>query len=148
MAATFLRHKFATIPNQFALTAPRSLNLASFHSRFFPRSAQLQSHVLSRTMVEHVSTYRANGDNGDQGSTEGELNAWKYRAPYRIHDSDPSFHVRYEASCHCGKIKYQLSREKPLDAKYCHCHTCQKLHGMPFHFISFADDRPIQLAHS
>ena len=79
-------------------------------------------------MVEHAPAYRANGDNGDDGSTEGEINAWKLRAPYRIHDNDPDFHVRYEGNCHCGKIRYQLSREKPLDAKYCHCHTCQKLH--------------------
>lgn len=80
-------------------------------------------------MAEQASTYRDNGDNGDEGDTEGEHNQWKHRAPYKVHDNDPNFHARYEASCHCGKVRYQLSREKPLDSKYCHCTTCQKLHG-------------------
>ena len=89
----------------------------------------LQLHTSTKTMAEQASTYRANGDNGDDGNTEGEHNQWKFRAPYKVHDNDPSFHARYEASCHCGKIRYQLSRERPLDSKYCHCTTCQKLHG-------------------
>lgn len=85
----------------------------------------------------------ANGDNGDRGELEGELNQWKFRAPYRVHEEDPDFSVRYEGSCHCGKVRYQLSREKPLDAKFCHCTTCQKLHGLgnspfpPFPFVFF-----------
>ena len=91
------------------------------------RLKQLQSHTSTRNMA---STYTANGENGDPGSTEGELNAWKHRPPYKVHDNDPNFHARYEASCHCGKVQYQLSREKPLDAKFCHCTTCQKLHGL------------------
>ena len=70
-----------------------------------------------------------NGNNGDDGALEGEHNQWKFRAPYSIHEDTSDFHVRYEGSCHCGKIHYQLSREKPLDAKYCHCTTCQKIHG-------------------
>ena len=61
------------------------------------------------------------------------LDDWKERAPYRIHENTDDFKVRYEASCHCGRVKYQLSREKPLDAKYCHCTTCQRLHGQSLH---------------
>ncbi len=57
------------------------------------------------------------------------LDEWKHRAPYKIHENDANFKVRYEGGCHCGRVRYQLSREKPLDAKYCHCTTCQKLHG-------------------
>ena len=63
------------------------------------------------------------------GEEQKDLDAWKYRAPYKVHENDPNFKVRYEGSCHCGKVQYQLSREKPLDAKYCHCSTCQTLHG-------------------
>lgn len=106
-----------------------SIRASSFLTSEARRS---QGIFKSARMVQHVSSYRKNGDNGDDADTEGELNAWKHRAPYRVHDNDPDFNVRYEASCHCGKVKYQLSREKPLDAKYCHCHTCQKLHGMLF----------------
>ncbi|KAI4176516.1 MAG: hypothetical protein LQ346_007879 [Caloplaca aetnensis] len=83
-----------------------------------------------------ASTYRGNGDNGDEGSTEGELNEWKHRAPYRVHHKNEHFNARYEGSCHCGKVTYQLSREKPLDAKYCHCTTCQKIHGAPFQWAA------------
>lgn len=61
---------------------------------------------------------------------------WKTRAPYSIHKNDDSFKVRYEAGCHCGRVTYQLSREKPLDAKYCHCTTCQTLHGAPFQWAA------------
>lgn len=76
----------------------------------------------------------ANGDNGDSGELEGELNQWKFRAPYRVHEDNDgdNFPVRYEGGCHCGRVKYQLSREKPLSAKYCHCTTCQVIHGMLF----------------
>ena len=117
-------HSFSN-PTQFNLT---SLKLSPTSPTPFCFN-KLQLRTGTRTMAEHASTYRANGDNGDEGSTEGEHNQWKFRAPYKVHDNDPNFHARYSASCHCGKIRYQLSREKPLDSKYCHCTTCQKLHG-------------------
>lgn len=56
---------------------------------------------------------------------------WKLRAPYRIHEPNEHFKAKYEASCHCGKVKYQLSRDAPLDSKLCHCTTCQTQHGKP-----------------
>ena len=68
---------------------------------------------------------------------EGQHNEWKFRAPYKVRSKEESFNALYEGSCHCGRVKYQLSREKPLEAKYCHCRTCQVLHGScisPFHF--------------
>jgi hypothetical protein len=37
-------------------------------------------------------------------------------------------------------VQYQLSREKPLDAKFCHCKTCQVIHGSfpcPTSFFGF-----------
>ncbi|MCJ1297735.1 hypothetical protein MMC08_000523 [Hypocenomyce scalaris] len=64
------------------------------------------------------------------------LDDWKYRAPYKIHENSEDFKVRYEGGCHCGRVTYQLSREKPLDAKYCHCTTCQVLHAAPFQWAA------------
>jgi hypothetical protein len=55
---------------------------------------------------------------------------WKERATYSIRNSDENAHCIYEARCHCGKVKYQLSREIPLDSKLCHCTTCQTQHGL------------------
>ena len=63
-------------------------------------------------------------------STHRDIDQWKKREPYRIHGDDEEFDVKWNGSCHCGKVTYQLSREKPLAAKYCHCTTCQRLHGV------------------
>lgn len=64
------------------------------------------------------------------------LDDWKERAPYAIHKPSEHFEARYEGSCHCGKVTFQLSREKPLASKYCHCTTCQTLHGAPFQWAA------------
>ncbi|KAK6438379.1 hypothetical protein LTR95_005417 [Oleoguttula sp. CCFEE 5521] len=71
----------------------------------------------------------------DSTSTEG-IHQWKKNAPYKIHDTGKDFKVRYEASCHCGKVTYQLSREAPLDSKLCHCTTCQTQHAAPFQWAA------------
>lgn len=67
---------------------------------------------------------------------------WKQRAPYRIHEKNEGFKALYEAACHCGKVRYQLSREKPLDSKLCHCTTCQTQHGM-FHTHTSTHQRDV-----
>lgn len=63
-------------------------------------------------------------------STERDIDQWKKREPYRVHEKADNFDVKWEGQCHCGKVQYQLSRDKPLAAKYCHCTTCQRLHGV------------------
>lgn len=77
--------------------------------------------------AEDKSKAKSNGSNSSE--LEGEHNEWKFKEPYKIHDKGSDFKALYEGECHCGKVKYELSREKPLDAKYCHCTTCQTLHG-------------------
>ena len=67
-------------------------------------------------------------------SVEG-IHEWKTRPPYQIHTKEEHFDARHDASCHCGKVKYQLSREEPLDSKLCHCTTCQTQHGMSSPFL-------------
>lgn len=57
------------------------------------------------------------------------------RPPYKEKEGS-EFKPLYEAECFCGNVKYELSREKPLDAKFCHCPTCQRLHGAPFQWVS------------
>ena len=133
MASRFLRLP-RTLPSSVQLTSATRFNVALTQS--VSRLNQIQLHTSTKNMAD-TSTYRANGDNGDDGSTDGDLNQWKFRAPYKVHENDPNFHVRYEASCHCGKVQYQLSREKPLDSKFCHCTTCQKIHGKPYNSLSF-----------
>lgn len=107
------------------LPSPVQIPLLSFSFRVYDHIHSVERQV--RAMTSNVNG--ENGKNGDDGALEGEHNQWKFRAPYQIHADNSDFHARYEGSCHCGKIHYQLSREKPLDAKYCHCTTCQKIHG-------------------
>lgn len=65
-----------------------------------------------------------------RGTETTGLSEWKQRPPYRIHEPNDKFNALYEANCHCGKVKYQISRKEPLDSKLCHCTTCQTQHGM------------------
>lgn len=119
----------------FRAKARSTLVRLSCRNPLLPCSFQAQPQIYPATRQARAMTSNhdgENGNNGDDGALEGELNQWKFRAPYQIHQDNSDFHARYEGSCHCGKIHYQLSREKPLDAKYCHCTTCQKIHGKTF----------------
>lgn len=60
---------------------------------------------------------------------------WKFRAPYKVHDAMEGFQSVYEASCQCGRVVYHINRDRPVDAKYCHCITCQTLHGNLCHVL-------------
>lgn len=78
---------------------------------------------------EHPATHQ-------QGSgTEGK-HEWKTRPPYSVHTHEDHFEAKLDASCHCGKVTYQLSREEPLDSKLCHCSTCQTQHAAPFQWAA------------
>jgi hypothetical protein len=59
-----------------------------------------------------------------------EEDQWKFRAPYRIHEPSDGFKAIYTGACHCGQIQFELNRDAPLAAKYCHCIDCQVQHGM------------------
>ena len=48
---------------------------------------------------------------------------------------DNDFRVKYRASCHCNAIQYEVC-DDPVDAKICHCLTCQKLHGAPMQWAA------------
>lgn len=45
------------------------------------------------------------------------------------------FTARYRARCHCGAIRYAVGAD-PVDAKICHCRTCQVLHGAPMQWAA------------
>jgi hypothetical protein len=92
------------------------LSVSSQHSLAMPPSKAAKEHCK---------------DHGHSAAdVEGEKNEWKFREPYQIHGDDEGFKSLYEGACHCGRVTYQLSREKPLDSKFCHCTTCQVLHGI------------------
>jgi len=90
---------------------------------------------------------RSDGDEPHQyqagSSTDRDADQWKHRAPYRIHDKAEDFPVEWKGKCHCGRVQYQLSRARPLATKYCHCTTCQRLHGAPFQLAAIFEKEDI-----
>ncbi len=48
---------------------------------------------------------------------------------------DTGFVAKYQASCFCGAVRYEVSAN-PVDAKICHCTTCQRLHGAPMQWAA------------
>ena len=103
-------------------TRLRLLAAINSHAPIFARpTAQSHQLIVKKATVSLHATSR-----------KMSLDEWKTRAPYAIHKNDDEFNARYEGSCHCGRVQYQLNRDKPLNAKYCHCTTCQTLHGEPY----------------
>lgn len=97
-------------------------------SSALPRARQLVSHLTRQQPSFSQTSFRMVQDQSRGEETTG-LSEWKQRPPYRIHEKNDNFDVKYEANCHCGKVKYQLNRREPLDSKLCHCTTCQTQHG-------------------
>lgn len=55
--------------------------------------------------------------------------AWKHQAPYLHPKDEEDFKVQHKANCMCGEIQYVVDSD-PVAAKFCHCTSCQILHGM------------------
>lgn len=55
--------------------------------------------------------------------------AWKHQAPYLPPKDEEDFKTRHKASCLCGEIQYVVDSD-PVAAKFCHCTSCQTLHGV------------------
>ena len=87
-------------------------------------TSYLQPTRLFKPTLVTMDNKQARGES-TTGSSE-----WKQRPPYRVHEKNSDFDVKYEANCHCGKVQFQLSRKEPLDSKLCHCTTCQTQHGI------------------
>ncbi|KAJ5490699.1 hypothetical protein N7539_002266 [Penicillium diatomitis] len=58
------------------------------------------------------------------------------RPPYARPPLEEFGEVKWQAQCQCGEVKYKLRREKPLNAKFCHCRGCQVMHGAPFQWAA------------
>ncbi|KAK6609377.1 hypothetical protein H4I96_03308 [Botrytis cinerea] len=81
------------------------------------------------------STSNAKNEARSQGhkdeDIEGDHNDWKFRVPYKVHENDEDFKVL----------------ERPLSAKFCHCTTCQVLHGAPFQWAAIFHKEDINFTH-
>nr|WP_321402065.1 GFA family protein [uncultured Desulfobacter sp.] len=56
---------------------------------------------------------------------------------------DTGFIAKYQASCFCGAVRYEVSAD-PVDAKICHCTTCQRLHGAPMQWAAIFHKRHVR----
>lgn len=57
---------------------------------------------------------------------------------------DEGFVPRFVARCRCGSVRYEV-RADPVDAKVCHCRTCQSLHGAPMQWAAIFHKRDVRL---
>ncbi|KAJ5466600.1 hypothetical protein N7539_009556 [Penicillium diatomitis] len=62
--------------------------------------------------------------------------SWKHRAPYRSLSDEEFGPIKWRGKCKCGNITFSIRREKPVNAKYCHCRGCQVMHGAPFQWAA------------
>ncbi|ORY78543.1 Mss4-like protein [Protomyces lactucae-debilis] len=60
-----------------------------------------------------------------------ELKA-ELKAPYAYRQD---FKVKYTGSCYCKAVQFEIAQDC-LDSMYCHCETCQTLHGCPFQWAA------------
>lgn len=56
---------------------------------------------------------------------------------------DREFAPRYSAKCQCGAVAYEVSTE-PVDAKFCHCRDCQRLHGAPMQWAAIFHKKDVR----
>jgi len=82
------------------------------------------------------------GSGGEEGSGNEE-GVEKNENGKRVREGGEKFKVWYEGSCHCGRVRYQLGRERPLASKICHCGTCQVLHGSMFQWAAIFEKEDI-----
>lgn len=79
------------------------------------------------------------------GDENPSARSWENEPPYKPPSQRPDFTAQHRGSCHCGRVKYSLSRDRPLASKYCHCRDCQVLHGKPAPVQCRPENRPAHM---
>ena len=106
----------------------RSAN--TYHKYYYYYNTLSKTTIKPKVALSDLQQIRTIMDASEAKSESANgVAEWQKRAPYLIHEPNEEFESKYDAECHCGKVKYQLSREQPLDSKLCHCTTCQTQHG-------------------
>ncbi|MDJ0853863.1 MAG: GFA family protein [Desulfobacterales bacterium] len=57
---------------------------------------------------------------------------------------DASFVVKYVARCFCKAVRLEVCAD-PVDAKICHCLTCQRLHGAPMQWAAIFHKHDVRI---
>ncbi|KAK4222252.1 hypothetical protein QBC38DRAFT_490304 [Podospora fimiseda] len=77
-------------------------------------AAPVQSdNSAKRRRTTNDTASRASNSNGEHphqfqtsSRTDRPEDQWKFRAPYRIHESNENFPTKWKGKCHCGAIEY------------------------------------------
>ena len=119
--------------------------ISSLAKHYLPRLSVTSRTLTTTPILRKMSQDKAGNKRSDGNephqyqagpTTNREEDKWKERPPYRIHDK-ADFDAKWKGKCHCGAVQYELSRDKPLASKYCHCTTCQRLHGVRLPFSPY-----------
>ncbi|KAI1658924.1 Mss4-like protein [Daldinia decipiens] len=114
-------------PAQYSRLKPSPLSKIEFHST---RKNMGQTRSETETGAE-------------TGAVRDSIEDWKSKPPYRTTPGNEHFDKKWTAHCHCGRVKYWLSRDKPLSVKFCHCVDCQALHGAPFQWAAIFEKQDL-----
>jgi len=107
------------------LREPHELTSASTETTGEDQEAAYPHHASSHEGKHDTTTTHAD----EESEKQKEGSEWRDQPPYRTEGRNEHAKKIHEAQCNCGRIKYWLSRDKPLASKYCHCTDCQSLHG-------------------
>lgn len=79
---------------------------------------------------------QSNDSNKRQRSEEkGSSDDWKKSPPYAAtEDKQKNKKALFTGNCHCHDVTFEIYVDKPKGSHYCHCDTCQKLHGSAMHW--------------
>lgn len=118
----------------------RSARVSSFDSAVCHRQhSSYASHLRTRHLrTRHLTACAIMSSSGDQ-----QVSEWQRNTPYLLASEDKDFQIKYTASCMCGEVQYAVDCD-PVAAKYCHCTSCQKLHGAPFQWAALFHKKSVR----
>lgn len=107
-------------------TPPSLFNRISF-IHFQPTTAKMANNTQygGDPLPDVGATYPSQNNQSKSGEDD-----WTKRPPYSIRSPEEFGPVKWRGKCQCGQVTYQLSRDRPLKSKFCHCRGCQVTHGM------------------
>ena len=108
---------------------------ADFQLPYILNSHTKTTHIMteiSRNFIDPLP-WPAHTNTLPESTPEGH---WKHLPPYEVQSEEQFGPIKWRGKCFCGNITYLLKREKPINAKYCHCRVCQVTHGAPLQWAA------------
>jgi hypothetical protein len=75
---------------------------------------------------------------------EGQKTMEKEFGPEYASVQNADFIVKYRASCFCQAVQFEVCAD-PVDAKICHCLTCQRMHGAPMQWAAIFHKHDVRI---